>query len=442
MLVSDVEGVGYDELVEITQENGEKRLGKVLEVCGKNAVVQLFQPTQDLKIATSKVRFMGKSMTVDVSRDMLGRVFDGMGNVKDGKAKIIPDESLDVNGAPINPVAREYPNNYIHTGISSIDGLNTLVCGQKLPIFSINGLPHNEVASQIVRQAKMMNSDEQFAIVFVAMGVTHDVADFFIQDFKRTGAIDRTVMFINLANEPSIERISAPRVGLTTAEYLAYTLDMNVLVVMTDMTSYADALREVSSARKEIPARRGYPGYLYTDLASLYERAGRIRGKKGSVTQIPILTMPDGDKTHPVPDLTGYITEGQIILSNELHKKNIYPPIDVLSSLSRLKSSGIGEGKTVPYHSDVANQLFASYARGRDVKDLATILGESAISPMDKIYAKFAEKFEEKFVTQGENEDRSIEETLNIGWELFKDFPRAELKRIKKKYIEEFLKGE
>ncbi len=442
MLVSDVQGVGYDELVQITQQNGEIRLGKVLEVYQDKAVVQLFESSQDLQIATSKVRFLGKSMTVDVSSDVLGRVFDGLGRISDGKAPILPDVSLDINSAPINPVAREYPNEYIHTGISAIDGMNTLVCGQKLPIFSANGLPHNEVASQIVRQAKMLDANQKFAIVFVAMGVTHDVKEYFVRDFKNTGAIERTVMVINQADDPSVERISAPRVGLTIAEYLAYTLDMHVLVVMTDMTSYADALREVSSARKEIPARRGYPGYMYTDLAGLYERAGRIKGKKGSITQIPILTMPDSDKTHPVPDLTGYITEGQIVLSNELAKKNVYPPIDVLSSLSRLKSSGIGEGKTLPYHSDIANQLFSAYARGGEAKNLATILGESAISPMDRLYAKFADRYEAEFVSQDAYQSRSIQQTLNIGWDLLKIFPRSELKRIKKKYLDELSKGE
>ncbi|MBR4270422.1 MAG: V-type ATP synthase subunit B [Clostridia bacterium] len=442
MLVSNVAGAGYNEIVEIKQADGNIRYGKVLEIRGNDAVVQLFESAQELKIATSKVRFLGKPMQVGVSKEMLGRVFDGMGRVKDGDADIIPDKYLDINGSPINPVARDYPNQFIQTGISSIDGLNTLVRGQKLPIFSMNGLPHTELVAQIVRQAKVLGDNEQFAVVFVAMGITHEQADYFLKDFSSNGAIERTVCVLNLASEPSIERISAPHVGLSIAEYLAYECDMQVLVVLTDMTNYAEALREVSSARKEIPARRGYPGYLYTDFAGIYERAGRIAGKKGSITQIPILTMPDDDKTHPVPDLTGYITEGQIMLARDLYKKGIMPPIDVLSSLSRLKDKGIGEGKTAEFHSSLANQLFACYARGKEAKDLAMILGENAISPADKIYASFAENFEQEFISQGERENRSIFDTFDIGWRLLKIFPRGELKRLKSKYIDEYLKGE
>lgn len=438
MIVSDVEGASYNEIVEITQENGEKRRGKVLEVEDDKAIIQLFENAQDLKISTSKVRFSGKSMTIGVSKEMFGRVFNGIGEAIDGVADIIPEKVIDVNGKPINPVARDFPNKFIQTGISSIDGLNTLVRGQKLPIFSANGLPHTELASQIVRQAKVTDENEKFAIVFVAIGITHEDANYFIQEFKNSGAMDRTVVFLNLANDPTIERISSPHVALSVAEYLAFDLDMQVLVVMTDITNYAEALREVSSARKEIPARRGYPGYLYTDFATIYERAGRIKGKKGSITQIPILTMPDEDKTHPVPDLTGYITEGQILLSKSLHQRGIYPPIDVMGSLSRLKDKGIGDGKTFDYHSSILNQLFASYSRGKNAKDLASILGENAISPMDKVYAKFAEDFEAEFVSQDIKEDRDIKTTLDIGIKLLKVFPTSELKRVKDKFIKKF----
>lgn len=436
MVVENVKGAKSGELVKIVQKDGTFRNGQVLEVEQDKAVVQLFEPSQELQKSTSKVQFLGKCLEVGVSQDMLGRFFDGMGRTVDGDAPIIPAKFLDANSSPINPVAREYPSEFIQTGISAIDGLNTVVRGQKLPIFSVNGLSHSNLAAQIVRQAKVLGKNEQFAVVFCALGITKDDADFFIQDFTKTGAINKTVCFLNLASDPSVERISAPRIALTVAEYLAFDCDMHVLVVMTDMTNYAESLREISSARKEIPGRRGYPGYLYTDLASLYERAGRIRGKEGSITLIPILTMPDDDKTHPVPDLTGYITEGQIILSRELFKKGIKPPIDVLSSLSRLKDKGIGEGKTTIYHADLLNQLFSAYARGKNAKDLSTILGESAISPMDKIYAKFADSFETRFVSQGENENRTIEQTLNIGWKLLKVFPKSELKRIKDKNLE------
>lgn len=438
MLVENVEGVKYDELVEIEQENGEKRSGKVLEINGDKALVQLFEGSAGLKISTSKARFLGKSIELAVSPDILGRVFDGMGRPKDGGAPIIPDKKININGQPINPVARDYPNEFIQTGVSAIDGLNTLVRGQKLPVFSASGLPHAELAAQIARQAKVRNSDSKFAVVFAAIGITFEEADYFISDFRKTGAIDRAVLFMNLANDPAIERISTPRMALTAAEYLAFECDMHVLVIMTDITNYCEALREVSAARKEVPGRRGYPGYLYTDLATLYERAGRIRGKKGSITQIPILTMPEDDKTHPIPDLTGYITEGQIILSRELHKKGIVPPIDVLPSLSRLKDKGIGDGKTRKDHADTMNQLFSAYARGKDAKELSAILGEAALSEVDKKFAHFAEAFEEQYVSQGFTNNRDIMETLDIGWNLLKLLPRGELKRIRDAYLEEF----
>lgn len=438
MLVENVEGVKYDELVEIEQENGEKRSGKVLEINGDKALVQLFEGSAGLKISTSKARFLGKSIELAVSPDILGRVFDGMGRPKDGGAPIIPDKKININGQPINPVARDYPNEFIQTGVSAIDGLNTLVRGQKLPVFSASGLPHAELAAQIARQAKVRNSDSKFAVVFAAIGITFEEADYFISDFRKTGAIDRAVLFMNLANDPAIERISTPRMALTAAEYLAFECDMHVLVIMTDITNYCEALREVSAARKEVPGRRGYPGYLYTDLATLYERAGRIRGKKGSITQIPILTMPEDDKTHPIPDLTGYITEGQIILSRELHKKGIVPPIDVLPSLSRLKDKGIGDGKTRKDHADTMNQLFSAYARGKDAKELSAILGEAALSEVDKKFAHFAEAFEEQYVSQGFTNNRDIMETLDIGWSLLKLLPRGELKRIRDAYLEEF----
>ena len=440
MLVENVEGVKYDELVEVVQENGEVRRGKVLEVLDDKAVVQLFENTQGLKISTAKARFLGRSLSLAVSEDMLGRVFDGMGNPRDGGAPIIPEKRMDISGSPINPAARDYPNEFIQTGISAIDGLNTLVRGQKLPVFSMSGLPHAELAAQIARQAKVKGSGEKFAVVFAAIGITFEEAEYFINDFKKTGAIERTVLFTNLANDPAIERIATPRMALTAAEYLAFDLGMHVLVIMTDITNYAEALREVSAARKEVPGRRGYPGYLYTDLATLYERAGRIRGKAGSITQIPILTMPEDDKTHPIPDLTGYITEGQIILSRELYKRGVNPPIDVLPSLSRLKDKGIGDGKTREDHADTMNQLFAAYARGKECKELSAILGDAALTETDKLYAKFAAEFEREYVSQGFTADRSIEETLDIGWKLLSLLPRAELKRIKEKYIEKYLK--
>jgi len=439
MLVDQVTDVKYYELVEIRLSNGEVRRGRVLEANGDQALVQLFEGSSGINLKESKIRFLGKSIEVGVSPDILGRVFDGMGRPRDNGAPIIPEKSLDINGAPINPYARDYPSEFIQTGISAIDGLNTLVRGQKLHIFSASGLPHSQLAAQIARQAKVLGSSQKFAVVFGAMGITFEEADYFISDFRKTGAIERAVLFMNLANDPAIERISTPRMALTVAEYLAYDLDMHVLVILTDMTNYAEALREISAARKEVPGRRGYPGYLYTDLATIYERAGRIKGRKGSITQIPILTMPEDDKTHPIPDLTGYITEGQIILSRELYRKGVMPPIDVLPSLSRLKDKGIGKGKTREDHADTMNQLFAAYARGKEAKDLAVILGEAALSDIDKKFAHFADEFERRYVSQGENEDRSITETLELGWELLSLIPRSELKRIRDEYIEKYL---
>jgi Archaeal/vacuolar-type H+-ATPase subunit B len=439
MLVDEVEGVTFDELVEIETQSGAIRRGRVLEINGSKALVQLFENSSGINLRDSKVRFSGKPMELGVSIDMLGRVFDGLGNPKDGGPRIIPEKKVNINGDPINPAARDYPSEFIQTGVSAIDGLNTLVRGQKLPIFSGSGLPHARLAAQIARQARVLGSEGKFAVVFAAMGITFEEADFFINNFQKTGAIERAVMFINLANEPVIERIATPRMALTCAEYLAYEKDMHVLIIMTDMTNYAEALREVSAARKEIPGRRGYPGYLYTDLSSLYERAGRIEGKAGSITQIPILTMPEDDITHPIPDLTGYITEGQIILSRELYRTGMMPPIDVLPSLSRLKDKGIGKDKTREDHADTMNQLFAAYAQGRQAKELAVILGEGALSDTDKLYVKFATEFEKKYISQGENTNRSIEETLNLGWELLSIIPKSELKRIRDEYIDKYL---
>lgn len=442
MLVEHVEGAKYNELVEIEQANGEIRRGRVLEVDGDRALVQLFEGSHGLRIADSKARFLGRSIELGVSRDMLGRVFDGMGRPIDGGPEIIPKKRMDINGEPINPAARDYPSEFIQTGISAIDGLNTLVRGQKLPIFSGAGLPHAQLAAQIARQACVLGSDTNFAVVFAAIGITFEEADFFVSDFRRTGAIERAVLFMNLADDPAIERISTPRMALTAAEYLAFEEDMHVLVILTDITNYAEALREISAARKEVPGRRGYPGYMYTDLATMYERAGRIKGKKGSITQIPILTMPEDDKTHPIPDLTGYITEGQIILSRELYRKGVNPPIDVLPSLSRLKDKGIGAGKTREDHADTMNQLFAAYARGKEAKELAVVLGEAALSDIDKLYARFADEFERRYVSQGFETNRSIEETLNLGWELLSILPRSELKRIRDEYIDKYFPGD
>lgn len=438
MLVRNVEGVTFNELGEIELANGEIRRCRVLEVNGSNALVQLFENAVGINLSNSKVRFLGRSLELGVSMDMLGRVFDGLGRPKDGGPSIIPEKRLDINGLPMNPTARDYPNEFIQTGISAIDGLNTLVRGQKLPIFSGSGLPHAELAAQIARQAKVLGTDSKFAVVFAAVGITFEEADFFISDFKNTGAIERAVLFMNLANDPPVERIATPRMALSAAEYLAFEKDMHVLVIITDITNYAEALREVSAARKEVPGRRGYPGYLYTDLATLYERAGRIEGKEGSITLIPILTMPEDDKTHPIPDLTGYITEGQIILSRELHKKGLTPPIDVLPSLSRLKDKGIGKGKTREDHANTMNQLFAAYARGKESKELAAILGEAALTDTDKLYAKFSDAFEKQYVSQGYHTDRGIEETLTLGWDLLSILPTSELKRIKTEFIEKY----
>ena len=439
MVVDGVEGVKYNELVDIVCGDGSIRRGKVLEINRDKAVVQLFENSQGLQISNAKARFTGHSQNLACSKDMLGRVFDGMGNPRDGGAPVIPDKVLDINGEPINPAARDYPDEFIQTGVSAIDGLNTLVRGQKLPVFSMSGLPHAELAAQIARQAKVRGGDSKFAVVFAAIGITFEEAQYFVEDFKKTGAIERTVLFTNLANDPAVERIATPRMALTCAEYLAFTCGMHVLVILTDITNYAEALREVSAARREVPGRRGYPGYLYTDLATIYERAGRIRGCEGSITQIPILTMPEDDKTHPIPDLTGYITEGQIMLSRDLYKKGINPPIDVLPSLSRLKDKGIGKGKTREDHADTMNQLFAAYASGKESKELAAILGEAALSDNDKLYAKFAEEFEKIYINQGFNAERPVEETLDIGWELLKILPVGELKRIKQVYIDKYL---
>nr|WP_317413332.1 V-type ATP synthase subunit B [uncultured Solibaculum sp.] len=442
MLVKGVEDVAYNELGEIELGSGEIRRCRVLEIDGGNALVQLFESSSGINLQDSKVRFLGRNIELGVSEDMLSRVFDGMGRPIDGGPELIPEARRDVNGVPMNPAARNYPQEFIQTGVSAIDGLNTLVRGQKLPIFSGSGLPHANLAAQIARQARVRGTDDQFAVVFAAVGITFEESNFFIEDFKRTGAIDRTVLFVNLANDPAIERIATPRMALTAAEYLAFDKGMHVLVIITDITNYADALREVSAARKEVPGRRGYPGYMYTDLASLYERAGRLKGKNGSITLIPILSMPEDDKTHPIPDLTGYITEGQIILSRELYRKGVMPPIDVLPSLSRLKDKGIGEGKTRADHANVMNQLFAAYARGKDAKELMTILGEAALTDIDKKYAKFADAFEQEYVSQGYDKNRSIEETMDLGWDLLSMLPRSELKRIKDQFLDEYYHGD
>lgn len=442
MLVKGVEGVTYNELGEIELSSGETRRCRVLEINGGDALVQLFENSAGINLADSKVRFLGRGIELSVSEDMLGRMFDGLGNPIDGGPDIIPEKRIDVNGVPMNPAARNYPSEFIQTGVSAIDGLNTLVRGQKLPIFSGSGLPHANLAAQIARQAKVRGKDEKFAVVFAAVGITFEEANFFKEEFIKTGAIDRTVLFVNLANDPAIERIATPKMALTAAEYLAFDKGMHVLVIITDITNYADALREVSAARKEVPGRRGYPGYMYTDLATMYERAGRLKGKDGSITLIPILTMPEDDKTHPIPDLTGYITEGQIILSRELYRKNVTPPIDVLPSLSRLKDKGIGDGKTREDHANTMNQLFSAYARGKEAKELMAVLGEAALSDIDKIYASFAEEFEQTYVSQGYSTERDIETTLDIGWKLLSLLPKSELKRIDDKYIEKYYQGD
>jgi len=438
IMVEGVEGVKFDELVQIRQ-NEEIRHGRVLEVSSDKALVQLFEGSGGLQASSARARFMGRSLELGVSEDMLGRVFDGMGRPRDNGAAIIAEQKVNINGVPLNPVARDYPDEFIQTGVSAIDGLNTLVRGQKLPVFSASGLPHARLAAQIARQAKVLTDGEKFAVVFAAIGITFEEADYFINDFKRTGAIGRTVLFVNLADDPAIERIATPRMALSTAEFLAFEKGMHVLVILTDITNYAEALREVSSARKEVPGRRGYPGYLYTDLASMYERAGKVKGHAGSITLLPILSMPEDDKTHPIPDLTGYITEGQIILSRQLLKKGLTPPIDVLPSLSRLKNKGIGEGRTRKDHADTMNQLFSAYARGIEAKELASILGDAALTDIDKKYALFAEEFEKQYISQGFYTNRSIEETLDLGWRLLKILPRAELKRIKDSLIDEYL---
>ena len=438
MLVRGVTDVAYDELGEIELADGSRRRCRVLEIDDGNALVQLFESSTGINLESSKVRFLGRSMEIGVSEDMLSRVFDGLGRPIDGGPEILPEERRDVAGLPMNPAARSYPEEFIQTGVSAIDGLNTLVRGQKLPIFSGSGLPHAELAAQIARQAKVVGTDEPFAVVFAAMGITFEASNYFVESIKETGAIDRAVLFMNLANDPAVERIATPKMALTTAEFLAFEKGMHVLVILTDITNYADALREISAARKEVPGRRGYPGYMYTDLATMYERAGRQNGKNGSITMIPILTMPEDDKTHPIPDLTGYITEGQIILSRDLYRKKIEPPINVLPSLSRLKDKGIGEGKTRADHANTMNQLFSAYARGKDAKELMVILGEAALSDIDKLYAKFADEFEATYVSQGFRTDRSIEETLNIGWDLLRILPRSELKRIRDEYLDKY----
>ncbi len=439
LLVEGVDGAKYGELVEVEFPDGSLGLGNVLEVEDDKVLLQSFESTRGMNTTQTRIRFTGKGIELGVSRDLLGRTFDGLGRPIDGGPRILPDKRLDIHGNPINPYARDYPTDFIQTGISAIDGLNPLVRGQKLPIFSASGLPHSRLAAQIARQSCVLGKEEEFAVVFGAMGITFEEADYFIEEFRNTAAIERSVLFINLADDPAIERIATPRMALTAAEYLAYDLDMHVLVILTDMTYYCEALREVSAARKEVPGRRGYPGYLYTDLATIYERAGRIKEAAGSITQIPVLSMPDDDKTHPIPDLTGYITEGQIILSRELHRRGIYPPIDVLPSLSRLKEKGIGEGKTREDHSALSNQLFSAYARGKEVKELQVILGEAALSPEDRLYSAFTDEFEERFIRQGEYDDRSIEETLAIGWDLLKVLPRSELKRVKKEQINRYM---
>ncbi len=441
ILVEGVEGITYGELTDIKQDDGTLRRGRVLEVNGDKAMVQVFEGTSGLSPRDLKVKFLGKGQELGVSEDMLGRVFDGFGRPIDDGPELIPEKWLNINGSPMNPFARDYPNEFIQTGISTIDLLNTLVRGQKLPIFSASGLPHSRLAAQIARQATTLKSGEKFAVIFAAMGITFEESEFFVADFKRTGAIERAVLFMNLADDPPIERIAVPRMALTAAEFLAYEKGMHVLVILTDLTNYCEALREISAARKEVPGRRGYPGYLYTDLSTLYERAGRIKGKDGSITQIPVLTMPEDDKTHPIPDLTGYITEGQVIISRPIHTQGIYPPVDVLPSLSRLKDKGIGKGKTREDHADVMNQLYSAYARGKNAKELAVVLGESALSETDLLFVKFADAFEERFVTQGEDENRTIEESLAVGWDLLAMLPRGELKRVRDAWVEKYHPG-
>jgi len=439
MLVESVEGAKYGHIVDIEIADGTIRHGQILQVEKDKVLVQVFEGTEGINVNDSTVRFLGKPMELALSPEILGRVFDGIGKPKDDGPAIIAEKKLNINGNPINPYARDFPNEFIQTGISTIDGLNPLVRGQKLPVFSGAGLPHDDIAAQLARQATVLGEGQTFAVVFAAMGITFEAAQFFIDDLTNTGAIERSVMFINLANDPAIERIATPRVALTAAEYLAFEMDMHVLVILNDMTNYCEALREISAARKEVPGRRGYPGYLYTDLATIYERAGRIKGRNGSITMVPVLTMPEDDKTHPVPDLTGYITEGQIILSRPLHRKAISPPVDVLPSLSRLKDKGIGEGKTREDHADLYNQLYAAYARGKEAQELATILGEAALSAEDRNYMTFANKFEERYISQGYYDNRTIEQTLDLGWELLSMFENVELKRIDEELIARYM---
>ena len=438
MVVEGVEGVAYNEIVEIEAPTGEHRRGQVLEVKDDVAVVQVFEGTTDLNTLNTKVRFTGETAKIGVSKDMMGRIFDGTGKPIDGGPEIIPEKELDINGNPMNPASREFPAEFIQTGISTIDGMNTLVRGQKLPIFSGSGLPHNDLAAQIARQAKVVGSDDDFAVIFAAMGITHEEANFFMRDFERTGALEKVTVFMNLADDPAIERILTPKMALTTAEYMAFELGMHVLVILTDLSNYCEALREISAARDEVPGRRGYPGYMYTDLAGIYERAGRIAGKEGSITQMPILVMPQDDITHPIPDLTGYITEGQIVLSRDIHRKGIYPPVDVLPSLSRLMSGGIGDDKTRDDHSGVSDQLYSAYAEGRNLRDLVAVVGEDALTERDQSFLAFAQAFEDEFITQAKDEDRSIVETLDLGWKLLTILPKTELKRVKDEFIEKY----
>ena len=438
LFVKNVRNVGYGELVRIRTPTGEERRGQVLEARSDIAVVQVFEGTSGLDVSTTSVRFLGETVKLPVSSDLLGRILDGSGRPIDGGPRIIPDEYWDVQGAPINPYARTYPREFIQTGISAIDGMNTLVRGQKLPIFSGAGLPHNRLAAQVARQARVRGASEPFSTVFAAIGITADEARFFREDFEKQGALEHVTMFVNLADDPAIERILTPRMALTAAEYFAFKLDMHVLVILTDMTNYAEALREISAAREEVPGRRGYPGYLYTDLASIYERAGRIHDAKGSITQMPILTMPDDDITHPIPNLTGYITEGQLIVDRGLHRKGITPPIDVSPSLSRLMREGIGKGRTRQDHREVSDQLYYAYAEGRAFRDLVAVVGEEALSARDKLYLKFADQFEKRFINQGEYENREIEKTLDLGWDLLSELPESELKRIDPATIKQF----
>ena len=439
MLVESVDGARYGEIVEIELSDGSIRHAQILQVERDKVLIQVFEGTEGIDVDSVTVRLLGKPQRFAVSPDILGRVFNGTGQPKDGGPEIIAEKLLNINGNPINPYSRDYPNEFIQTGISTIDGLNPLVRGQKLPIFSGAGLPHDEITAQLARQATVLGKEERFAVVFAAMGITFEAAQFFIDDLANSGAIERAVMFINLANDPAIERIATPRVALTAAEYLAFDRDMHVLVILNDMTNYCDALRQISAARKEVPGRRGYPGYLYTDLATIYERAGRIKNKKGSITLVPVLSMPEDDKTHPVPDLTGYITEGQIILSRSLHRKAIAPPVDVLPSLSRLKDKGIGKGKTREDHADLYNQLYAAYARGKECQELATILGQAALSDEDRKYITYADEFEKRYISQGYYDNRTVEQTLDLGWELLSMFEDTQLKRIRVEFLRKYM---